>query len=53
MKTIATLVFIWLMFNMIALIANILFSNIITGSITFLSIFALGAWAIAKIVKDN
>ena len=53
MKTIATLVFIWLMFNMIALITNILFSNPYTATITFFAFFITGAWIITKAIKEH
>lgn len=52
MKTVATLVFIWLMLNMTALLINLLFSNPITATITFFAFFATGAWIIGKALKN-
>jgi uncharacterized protein (DUF2062 family) len=51
MKTIATLVFVWLIINATALIINLLFSNPYTATITFFAFFITGAWIIRKAIK--
>jgi hypothetical protein len=51
MKTVATLVFIWLMLNITALLINLLFSNTLTATITFFAFFITGAWIIRKAIK--
>lgn len=51
MKTLATLVFAWLLINATALLINLLFSNPITSFITFFAFFATGAWIIRKAIK--
>lgn len=51
MKILATLVFIWLLINAIALIINLLFSNPITATITFFAFFITGAWILGKAFK--
>lgn len=52
MKTVATLVIIWLTLNLIALTMNLLFSNPYTATLTFLAFFATGAWIIGKAIKS-
>lgn len=51
MKTLTYIIIIWATLNITALTINLLLSNLITGTITLLALFATGAWILAKGIK--
>lgn len=53
MKTIATIILVWLLLNLVALTINLLFSNPITATITFFAFFITGGWILRKAITTK
>lgn len=52
MKTIGIIFVIWVTLNITALLINLLFSNLITGTLTMILTFATAIWLITKTIKE-